>query len=306
MNITKNIDIITPVENIGGMLFKRDDLYQPFDDLPLNGGKIRQGYRIVSALHDLIKEEYGGRVYSTCSLHSPQGIIITRVCKEFGIEATLFHGRTNFNSITKNSFIRHILNCGGHVNIGCRSGFGNVVTSFINSFELTGYNIGFGINIDKDELLCGDVECQTQNLPDDLDNLVVPVGSGIIAAAVLRGLTLYKKHVKNIHLIQISGHDYRSTIEGLCSGYDIPEYNFYISNDYPYAKAVRHVLADGTELDPIYEGKAYDYMLKYLPQCKADGKTLFWIVGNTSEIRRTKVETMQYTIDERQTISLVR
>ena len=33
---------LTPVEGIGSYLFKREDLYKPFDFSPVNGSKLRQ------------------------------------------------------------------------------------------------------------------------------------------------------------------------------------------------------------------------------------------------------------------------
>lgn len=305
--IIKDMNELTPVDNIDGMWFKRDDLYQPFDDIPLNGDKIKQCNRVVSALADEINDKYDGRVFSAGGMHSPQGIIITRCCKEYGLDPTMFYGATKFDSVIKHDIIRHILNMGGNVNIRCKLGYeSTIISNTINHFPYEGFNIGFGMNIGRDDLLCNDVQRQVQNIPDELDNLVIPTGSAIIASAILRGIAQYGKRVKDIHCVQIAGHDRVKTIERLCEGYDVPDFYFHLSKDYAYTRFVKYTLADGTRLDPIYEGKAYDFMLRYMPQCKNDGKTLFWIVGNTNDIRETPADKREYTMDENMTISLAR
>ena len=38
----KDIWDVTPVQEVWkGVFLKRDDLFRPFDDIPLNGGKVR-------------------------------------------------------------------------------------------------------------------------------------------------------------------------------------------------------------------------------------------------------------------------
>ena len=39
---SSDIDALTPVERVGDYWFKRDDYFMPFDDIPVNGGKVRQ------------------------------------------------------------------------------------------------------------------------------------------------------------------------------------------------------------------------------------------------------------------------
>lgn len=58
---------LTPVQSVGGLLFKRDDLYEPFGPGEVNGGKMRQCMMLL----DSVKDEISG-VISCCSIHSPQ------------------------------------------------------------------------------------------------------------------------------------------------------------------------------------------------------------------------------------------
>ena len=61
---------LTPVQSVGGLLFKRDDLYEPFGPGEVNGGKMRQCMMLL----DSVKDEISG-VISCCSIHSPQAPI---------------------------------------------------------------------------------------------------------------------------------------------------------------------------------------------------------------------------------------
>jgi len=72
VNYQKVIDKLTPVEQHGDMLFKRDDMFIPFKDMPLNGGKVRQALSLVcsfSAGYHCGKDSKGVRF-----------IIYTRYC----------------------------------------------------------------------------------------------------------------------------------------------------------------------------------------------------------------------------------
>ena len=54
-------DRLTPVQSVGGLLFKRDDLYEPFGPGEVNGGKMRQCMMLL----DSVKDEITG-VISCC------------------------------------------------------------------------------------------------------------------------------------------------------------------------------------------------------------------------------------------------
>ena len=58
---------LTPVEEYNGIFFKRDDLYAPYGEDFVTGGKIRQCRDLIKANLDYINEECGGTI-STESL----------------------------------------------------------------------------------------------------------------------------------------------------------------------------------------------------------------------------------------------
>lgn len=45
---------LTPVQSVGGLLFKRDDLYEPFGPGEVNGGKMRQCMMLLDSVKDEI------------------------------------------------------------------------------------------------------------------------------------------------------------------------------------------------------------------------------------------------------------
>ena len=62
---------LTPVEEHNG-IFKRDDLYAPYGEDFVTGGKIRQCRDLIRTNLDYINEECGGTISTASSIHSPQ------------------------------------------------------------------------------------------------------------------------------------------------------------------------------------------------------------------------------------------
>lgn len=60
---------LTPVQEIAGMYFKRDDLFTPFGAGEVNGGKLRQCMMLVEAALRRKPDMTG--VITYCSIHSP-------------------------------------------------------------------------------------------------------------------------------------------------------------------------------------------------------------------------------------------
>ena len=284
---------MTPVEIMSDMMFKRGDAYRPFDDLPLNGDKLRQCYALLQKHKQHIEEDCDGQVWTAGGMHSPQGIIVTKVARELGFDPTIFYGASKAETALSQDFVRHILNNGGSVNLGARVAFDSAINAYIKKQDARYFNIGFGMNLDGDTSLYDIISDQCENLPRELDTLVVPVGSGIVAGGILRGVKRYGIKVNRIVLVQIAGHDRRKTIQKICD--EVP-YEWYESHDYPYTKHVWYQLDDDEYLDPVYEGKAYDYVARYLPEC-INQDSLFYIAGNTTAIRQTPAPVQEYEMD---------
>lgn len=296
-------DVVTPVEEIHNdpvfRYVKRDDYFRPFQDLPLSGGKVRQAILLVNNNIDLIREELGNNIWTATSMSSPQGVIVSRVASEYGVNSKLFIGSgCSKDSISKNNLMMNSYGCGSSIDYDSRQAFETALQAHIKKVaDNTGekfFNVKFGINLDTSpEALVASTAMQVQNIPDHLDNLVVPSGSCIILSGVILGCLMFNKTVDNIIGVQIAGYDRCKTIDHILDTFGIPEgnslYTLEKSKDYPYSRLLKRYTI-GTEnirLDPLYESKGYDYCLKHMPEIHGK-ENLFWIVGDSTDIRNLK------------------
>ena len=286
-----HVNELTPICNIGGMYFKRDDLYMPFDDIPLSGGKVRQCISLIGKNLDYIQNECNSHVVTASSISSPQGIITTRVAKDFGLDSTVFVGATNENSLKRHILMNNIINQGGKINYESKMAYDSVLSYNIKQKIEHGekmFHIKFGLNLEWDsESILDSIGNQVQNLPKNLDYLIVPCGSCIIFSGIIKGLKKYEIYPKHIVGIQISGYDRTSFIEKILGETHL-DYEFLISKDYPYSKHIKHTVGSGEgriQLDWLYEGKAFDYVIKYMKDDIRGKKCCFWLVGNSTPVR---------------------
>ena len=289
-----DIDALTPVERVGDYWFKRDDYFMPFDDIPVNGGKVRQCICLLNDAREHIVENCGSLVATATGMKSPQGIIVSRVARQLGMESVVFVGNTSLDMITANpkkyALMSNTLNVGGKINTGCKIAFDNVLQSFIDRWsadnKLNPFRIRFGINMaEYRDAIIGSVARQVRNLPDDLDYLVVPCGSCIMLSGILTGLEEYGKRVGRVVGIQIAGYDRRKFVE-TAIGRGM-KYDFRISTDYRYATPLKKTY-NGIGLDWHYEGKAFDYMERHMADEIRGKNVCFWVVGDSTPVR-TKV-----------------
>jgi len=132
------------------------------------------------------------------------------------------------------------------------------------------YIIKFGIDVEHNPIVVDCIADQVQNIPDTLDNLVIPTGSGITAGAILRGIEKFRKKVKNIYVVHISGEDREADIDKVNRNV---LYKYIKGTGYKYGKKLKLNVVDVFELDYIYEAKAYDWMMLNLDL--RNEKTLF-------------------------------
>lgn len=108
---------LTPVQSVGGLLFKRDDLYEPFGPGEVNGGKMRQCMMLL----DSVKDEITG-VISCCSIHSPQAPITAAAALAFGKRCKILYGGTSRAKLLESPMPRLCLKYGATVLLATRSG----------------------------------------------------------------------------------------------------------------------------------------------------------------------------------------
>jgi len=254
-------------ENDGAsILLKRDDKFKINN---VNGGKLRQAITLLMKNYEEIIKENNGSVVSSCSLKSPQSGIIATACNLFGIKCNL----VVFKTKEKNANLT-IARKEGAVIYGSPSGYNSVIECYARKYFPNDFftNMGFS----AEEIIDANVE-QVKNIPDDLDYLVITVGSAMNLISVIKGIRKYKKNVKKIIGVYV-GREPFATLEKYYHIYSaLGENNMdldIIRYNKPYGTWVD---IDDLFFDPIYEAKAYDWLLRNL-NCKKN-KVMLWVVG---------------------------
>lgn len=274
---------LTPVERHGARLYKRDDLFAPFADVPLSGGKVRQAMLLLERARGTIVEQHGGVVLTATGVHSPQGLIIARVCRELDLACVVFIGATTVGgALMRHAMLAHALAAGAVLDASARVAYEPALMRAAERWQRAhggaGWTVKFGINLEHDpDAIIGSTAEQVRNVPDSVRTIVVPTGAGITAAGVVIGAARYAPNARVV-VVQIAGYDRRSLIDRLVMG--LP-YEYVALSGVPYSKHVKRTVDDVT-LDPIYEAKAHDWTVEHTAH---DERTLFWIVGDSTAVR---------------------
>ena len=292
-----NYNELTPVELHNGVYYKRDDLFQPYSDIPINGGKVRQCIALVENNLEHIKRDCNNTIATASSIESPQGIIIARVAKEYGLKSILaVGGGTDADKlVAKHKLVKACKDVGCEIRAVNKLGYNSVLYSKLQEMQKTEkfFIALFGINVDSNfDSILGTTIKQVDNLPlDKLHTIVVPVGSALMYSAILIGLQekgwLKEKGNRCIG-IQIANTGRKDTIDSVLAKRFFMQrikYDFVLDPTYKYHTYVKQNI-NGTNiaLDPIYEAKAHEYAIKN-GMLKDDGTCLYWVVGNSGLVR---------------------
>ncbi len=293
-----DINFISPVQEQEGVFYKRDDLFAPFGPGGLNGGKCRQTFQLIKHNWDYIQQTFGGRLITTSSVYSTSGTILAAFTHRLGLKSILAVGGTKPNTIDKHHMMRLAKAYGCDVRIVCGTGMAGPLKKRLNGIcesEIV-FNTVFSDNVaDQPRAILDPIAAQVVNLPDELDNLVVPVGTGIHLLGIMRGLKEHGKTVKRIIGCHV-GPDRRKKIDGYLSPleWQNPTYDMVALNlKTAYAKACVEHMPNGDPLDEIYEAKTHVWMRENLDL--KNEKTLLWIVGRRPSVEETDAQIEQLT-----------
>jgi 1-aminocyclopropane-1-carboxylate deaminase/D-cysteine desulfhydrase-like pyridoxal-dependent ACC family enzyme len=279
--VIREVDELTPCELLAGTWFKRDDLFRPYVDVPISGGKVRQAIRLLAPRAQQIAAS-GGRVYTATGVHSPQGLIIARVCAEYGLSCRLFIGATRAaHAWRAHRMLRTATHVGAVLDDSCGVAYETALAHTIDQYRARapGFVVRFGINLDDDRAAIVDSTArQAQNVPDCVRTIVVPVGAGITAAGILLGVREHCPNVERVVLVQIAGMDRRKLISSIAPG---EWYDWRTVTRWPYSRQLR-ARVDGVTLDPIYEAKAWRWCVD---EQLTGRDVLFWLVGDSTAVR---------------------
>lgn len=266
---------LTPVQCLGGLYFKRDDLFSPFGRGEVNGGKLRRCICLIESLPRPYK-----KLVTYCSIYSPQAPITAAVALANKIPCEILYGGTTISKLKTLSMPKLCLRYKAKLHIASKSGRHAVLLKQAKSIAKRddAFIVQYGINIIQyHDVLLRAVSDQVKNIPDFLDNLVMVCGSGITATGVLIGLKMHNKKVRNIHLVATAPNRKNFIHENLCSYNADREFIYHDLFDLPGFSYEKGVLAryHGITFHPHYEAK----MMQWYKNNRQNGKTLFWITG---------------------------
>lgn len=280
-----DVDALTPIERHGALLYKRDDLFVPFDDVPLSGGKVRQAMLLLEHARDEIVERFDSYVLTATGVHSPQGLIIARVAAGLDLDCVIFVGATTVGgALMRHSMLRRAVATGATLDARARVAYEPALMKAAEHWQRdhngAGYLVRFGINLEGDsDAIIASTARQVRNVPRSVEVIVVPTGAGITAAGVIIGAAEYAPQATVI-VVQIAGYNRRELIERVVGELD---YDYEAIKQHPYSKHLERSV-DGITLDPVYEAKAHDWLLEQPELCNEH--TLFWLVGDSTAVRQ--------------------
>ena len=297
--------MITPIELYDNIYYKRDDYFKPFGDYHVNGGKVRQALIMFEKYIDDIKSKHNNGVITAGSVHSPQSANIAKVAEFHKVKCITCVGGTKPENLDKHHMMRLTKHYGCEIKIVAGHGMSNVIHARMRELaKENGYMVieqGELLEKNPSEMFYATAD-QVENIPDELDNLVVSTGVGIQLMGILLGLKKFNKKVKRIHSICVGPtrekhmkryeNELLKTQDGMV--WDKPEslnLNEFtmLSHKSPYGKGHDYMVND-SYIDDIYEGKAYQWMLDNVDT--KNEKTLFWCVG-----KRPRPEDVDYIIE---------
>jgi len=251
----KNFTKPTPIQEHGGYLVKRDDL---FTINGVSGGKVRGCWRLAQGADGLI---------TASSRSSPQAVIVARVAQTLGIPARLHmpNGAETPEMVlakgAKAELIQH------------KAGYNNVIIARAEA-DVSGHSknwkhIPFGME-HRDALKGTALEVKTL-LPyvDKIKRIVVPVGSGMSLCGIMQGMK--DNNLQHIPIMGISvGASSKKRLLRYAPTFYQAHFDVTIVNaGVDYHTACEDRLGE-LPLDPIYEAKC----VKFLKE-----GDLFWVVG---------------------------
>ena len=262
---------LTPVEEHGGILFKREDLYAPYGTGDVNGGKLRQCRALVEAVAPT-------GVVSACSVHSPQSAICAAVAEEFGLPCEILFGGTSYERLMEHPMPRLAASHGAKLTVAAQTGRHNVL--YAKAREIASrrgwFVVEYGFNATRyPDVMFGAIAAQVENVPN-VDTLCLTCGSGITSCGVLMGLKRFGKSVGEVHLFA-TAPDRREMIRSNVGAlpFKLTVHDMFHERGFVYEKR-EPLTFQGMRLHPNYEAKSFRRMVKDRAN---KGETLFWVVG---------------------------
>jgi hypothetical protein len=275
---------LTPVEQPHDlMLLKREDLYAGASGV--NGAK----YRACQHLVRRARARGATRVVSAASVLSPQNAIAATVAAEEGLPCSIVVGGTTPEKAIRHRPIKMAVDLGADVH-GVAVGYNPFIQragAERAALWPGAWQLPYGITTPKDATE-RDVEDflevgaeQVANIPDKVETIFIPFGSGNTAAGVLSGLVRNPpRALRRIVLMGIGPDrwDWVHDRVDLSMLSPIMEHHALHPHFATYGDKMPETLY-GVRLHPTYEGKIARWFKENPDPDWGSKRSLFWIVG---------------------------
>lgn len=280
---------LTPVELRNGRYYKRDDLHGSAS-YPVNGSKFRACRYLVSEA----AQAGATHVISASSVLSPQAAMAGVLAEEYGMDCTLVLGATRDDTAPRHTSVQVAMAAGATLNTATKVGYNPMIQRAGKALarELGAWQLPYGITTPADatpeqvEAFLQVGAPQVQNLPPEVDTLVMAFGSGNSTAAVLYGLATYGHTLERVVLVGV-GPDRLEWVQRRLASVGVawdqlpeilhmPLHGWYAN----YGDRMPET-ADDIVMHPTYEGKVVRFLngATFPWWNNRDGKTCFWIIG---------------------------
>jgi threonine dehydratase len=246
----REIGALTPVELRHGVWYKREDL---FKIAGVSGGKARTCYMLARAARR--------GLITASARQSPQAFIVARIAEHLDLRCRV-HTPSGYSTPELAEALRH-----GAMRVAHVPGYNSVIVARARSdAERSGMTlVPFGME-------CADavkaVAAQTQNLPREVQRIVVPVGSGMTLAGILVGLERAAWRAPVIGVMV--GANPRTRLDRWAPS-DWRRRVRLVASAIAYHEPGIRTACGGLTFDPWYESKCLAYLRE--GDC-------FWVVGN--------------------------
>jgi hypothetical protein len=284
---------LTPVEEVGGLYFKREDKFAPLGYGGINGSKLRQLIWLFS------QTQYSG-VASGAVKSSPQHPMVAAVAQHYGMRCVQFVGGKGNE---RYEMIELAKKFGAQIKYANPGYAGTLNARARDEAARSGW-LHIETNITLEHMVnpakrieafhrVGSEQCK--NIPDCVENLLVPAGSCNSLTSILYGLARFRpKSLKNVHLFRIMGNVAKHqqwvkerldiirkvTGEALPLPYAFVEHDLVDSGYTSYEKTMPYSYKE-IQFHPRYEGKCLRYVDDHPDKFRSllNERSLFWIVG---------------------------
>ena len=280
---------LTPWENRNGRWYKREDYHR--NSYGVNGAK----FRACRWMMERAKAEGYDHVVSAQSVLSPQSSICSTLAEELGMACTLVYGASKPETAVKHPNVRIAVEAGAQLDTSRKVAYNPVIQPYARELAdvLGAWQLPYAISMPDDapeedlQGFLGVGGAQVRDMPESIETLVIPFGSGNTTAGVLYGLSRFRTHLpKRVVLVGV-GPDRtewlkqrleRAGAQEIFNEVEIdvmPLHGWFAEYGDRMPETVDHI-----EMHPTYEGK----VVRFLNGTNGfwqdrDDSVGFWIVG---------------------------